>query len=116
MEWIETLAAVMAGLLIRFGIPIGITAVLAWLLRKLDLRWQAEAEKRRLRAHSLGAAVRQVRCWERRDCPPEKRDACPAYATADLPCWQVFRQNHGRLLEACLNCEVFREAPVLHVP
>lgn len=113
MEWLEPAVAVITGLLLRFGLPIAVTALVVWILRTLDARWQAEAEKVRVRPHSLGADVRQVRCWETRDCPPEKRDSCPALSQPEKPCWQIFRDDQGRLLEPCLDCEVFREAPVL---
>lgn len=113
MEWLESVVAILSGLLLRFGLPIAFTALVAWALRKLDARWQAEAEKMRIRAHSLGAEVRQVRCWETRECPPEKRDVCLAYTQPDAPCWQIFRDDQERLLEACLECEIFREAPIL---
>lgn len=113
MEWFEPAVAVIAGLLLRFGFPIAVTALIVWILRKLDARWLTEAEKVRVRPHSLGAEVRQVRCWETRECPPERRDVCPVYSQPDVPCWQIFRNDQGRLREACLDCEVFREAPVL---
>ncbi len=113
MEWLEPAVAVLSGLLIRFGLPIAFTALVAWALRRLDAHWLAEAEKGHVRPHSLGAEVRQVRCWETRDCAPEKRDSCPAYSQSEVPCWQIFRDGQGRLLETCLDCEVFREAPAL---
>lgn len=115
MEWKELIATIFTGFILRLGVPIIITAVLARALRKLDLRWIAEAEKRRIRAHSLGAAVRQVCCWDAHDCPPEKRDACTAFAQPEIPCWQIFRDEQGLLLESCLVCEIFREAPVFLV-
>lgn len=113
MEWFESAVAVITGLLLRFGIPIAITTFFVWVLRNLDARWQAEADNVRVRPHSLGADVRQVRCWESRDCPLEKRDSCPAFTQPEKPCWQIFRDDQGRLLQTCLDCEVFREAPAL---
>ena len=42
-------AAVMVGLfLIRLGIPLAITILVTWALRRLDSRWQAEAELREI--------------------------------------------------------------------
>jgi hypothetical protein len=113
MEWMDSFAAILYGIVLRFVIPIGITVLLALFLRRLDARWMKEAEERRLRAHSLGADVRQVRCWEGRDCPPEERDQCPAYIQPRIPCWQLFRDHRGSLKETCLSCEVFLEAPPL---
>ncbi|OGO71204.1 MAG: hypothetical protein A2Z37_07190 [Chloroflexi bacterium RBG_19FT_COMBO_62_14] len=111
MEELTALIAVLTGLVVRFGIPLGLTALAAWGLRRLDAHWQAEGETLRQRAHSLGAAGHQVRCWEIRDCPAEERESCLAYGRADVPCWQVFRETGGRLPEPCLTCHVFRDVP-----
>jgi hypothetical protein len=113
VEWLNALGAFLAGLLLRYGIPFALTGLLAWLLRQLDARWQAEAERERRRLSAVGADMRQVRCWETLHCPPERRETCPAYAHPETPCWQVFRDRDGRLREACLSCDVFLEAPVL---
>jgi hypothetical protein len=112
VEWLEILGAFLAGLLLRFGIPLAVTVLLAWGLRRMDSRWREEARLRQ--AGAVGAALRQVRCWEDKACPPERRESCPAYPQPETPCWQVFRAQDGRLREACLSCEVFLEAPALH--
>jgi len=39
MDALPELIAVLIGFLVRLGIPIGLTALLAWLLRRLDARW-----------------------------------------------------------------------------
>jgi len=39
---LNAVAALLIGVLIRFGIPILITALVVWSLRRLDARWQAE--------------------------------------------------------------------------
>ncbi len=114
MEWLNALGAFVVGIGLRFGVPLALTALAALLLRRLDGAWQREAEARRMRPSSVGAALRQVRCWEELDCPSERRAACPAYAQPDMPCWQAFRDREGRLREACLECVVLREAPVPH--
>ena len=112
MDSLQELGAVVAGFLIRFGVPIGLTALVAMLLRMLDNRWQAEAELVRVSGNSLGADWNEVRCWEISDCQPEARDKCPAYLQQEEPCWQVFRGEDQRLKEECLTCEVFVGAPV----
>ena len=43
-EFIATLL-VIGGLLLRIGIPVGVTAILVYALRKLDQRWQQEAKQ-----------------------------------------------------------------------
>jgi hypothetical protein len=107
---LETFVALIVGILLRFGIPLGLTLLLAWLLRKLDLRWLEEVRRQRASMSSLGAAVRQVRCWETRRCNPERHATCEAFLQPEIPCWQHFRKDQGQLKEECLGCEVFQEA------
>ncbi len=111
MEDLLTLIAVLAGFLVRFGIPIGLTLIAAFALKRLDERWKSELDFDKLLAHPLGADVRQVRCWEQVDCPASKRDGCAAYAQPAVPCWQVFRAANDLLKEECLSCVVFLSAP-----
>ncbi len=112
MDQLSDIAALLLGLLLRYGVPIGITALLAWMLSRLDARWQEQADRRQVPLSTLGAEVRQVRCWETTECSRDQRENCPAYAEPDVPCWQVFRKRDNRLREACLTCHVFLAAPV----
>ena len=109
---LNALFAILFGLLLRFGVPLLLTGLAAWGLRRLDHHWQLQAEHSQPAPLGLGAAAAEVRCWETTDCPPEKRQACPAYAQPAVPCWQVFRQQTGQLAKACFGCEVFLHAPV----
>lgn len=106
MELLYGIGAFLAGLLLRLGIPIGLTALLVWLLKRLDERWRTEAQ------HSpTEPQIGNPGCWEINQCPPERRAQCDAYAHPEIPCWQYFRlRNHGLLLERCLTCKVFRGA------
>jgi hypothetical protein len=108
MESLNAFLVVLTGLLLRLGVPIGLTVLAAWLLKRLDEGWQRQAEHRRAGANALGAAPAEVRCWEKRACPEAGRERCPAYARPDIPCWQVFREIEGGLPSRCLLCEVFR--------
>lgn len=123
MEPLSELVAVLIGFLVRIAVPVGITALVAWLLRRLDARWQAEAEENaRKSAASAAASVSPsqngrgvgegLRCWEIRGCSPERRESCVAYLHPEIPCWQAFRAPTGQLREGCLDCEVFRDAPL----
>jgi len=103
-------AAVLFGILLRFGIPIAITFGLAYLLRRLDERWRAEAEEEAARAkyQAQQAALQklwiQQPCWEIKSCSNEKRDHCLAYQEKEIPCWETFRANDS-LSTRCQNCE-----------
>jgi hypothetical protein len=111
MEWIEGVAALVLGLVIRLGIPVLITVLLVRGLRRLDERWQAEAEVQRSQAAST-PKTKKIKCWEIKGCAAEQRAACQAHARPECPCWQTFRDDSGHLQERCLGCEVFRESPV----
>lgn len=104
METLTTLFYLIGGLLLRLAIPIAATLLVVLLLRKLDKRWQAEAELQPV-------AVQKPECWKIKNCPPEQVKNCPA-AKSPLPCWQTHRQSNGYLNESCLSCEVFIKAPI----
>lgn len=104
MDTINSLLAVLLGLILRLAIPIAVTAALIYLLRRLDARWQSEAQ-------AIPTEVEKPKCWEINNCPPEQIKNCIA-AKSPLPCWQVYRDENGHLLEKCLDCKVFRDAPV----
>ena len=107
MESLDTLLVLILGILVRFAIPIGVTALLVWLFRKLDQRWQAEAE-----LTTEKALAKNPGCWEINNCPEEQRARCRAFANPNMACWHVFRDSDGLLQEQCLGCDVFRKAPV----
>jgi hypothetical protein len=102
MNTIISLLAILAGLLLRLAIPIAVTAVFIYFLRKLDTRWQLDAQ--------IPAAVEKPECWKINGCTPEQRTNCVG-ASSFLPCWQVYRLPNGYLREECLSCEVFINAP-----
>jgi hypothetical protein len=105
--------ALVVGIAIRFGIPIIVTALLVWGLRKLDAQWQSEATEKVAQLQRLSTNGRKP-CWKIRNCPPKEREGCPAYMQKSLiPCWQIFRNGRGELRESCLDCEVFRGTPTV---
>lgn len=103
MEWLE-LPTLLFGFILRIGFPIGITALLAWFLRRLDTRWREEALREKMEGFSAGYQTQDLKCWEYYNCPPERRERCPVWLNRVMPCWEVFRMN-GHLQEACEGCE-----------
>ncbi len=101
----DVVSTFLLGVLLRLGIPIAVTAIVFALLRRLDKRWQKEAL-------ALPVVAAGKHCWEIKGCTEEKKKDCPAAAQPKTPCWQVFRTKDGVMKEACLGCEVFRQAPV----
>ena len=106
MDTLMATLAVITGFMLRLAIPIVITAVAVYFLRRLDAHWQAEAE-----TESLLPVVQKPHCWETKNCTPEMRAICPGYSS-QAPCWQALRNEKGYLQEKCLGCDVFRNAPV----
>jgi hypothetical protein len=101
----NTVLVFVLALLLRIVIPVALTALVIFLLHRLDERWQKEA---------LAVPVNTPRqpCWEINGCSEEKRKHCLASTKPDAPCWQVFRLKNGQLREECLGCKVFRLAPI----
>lgn len=112
MEGLMSLGAILVGFLARLGIPLLATAILIFFLRRMDIRWQREAAAT-LDTQEIGSTFfHQIRCWALKECPLEDRERCPAFLKKEQPCWQVFRDEEGRLREECLDCSVFQKAPV----
>jgi hypothetical protein len=106
MEPVVGVVSVLTGLLLRLALPAAVTGGAVWLLRRLDARWQMEAERTRTQV----PVVPVERCWEIKHCPPERVVSCPAYLDQSSPCWQYFRDRNGNLQERCLACELFQHA------
>jgi hypothetical protein len=103
-----TFSVVFVGILLRIALPLLIMAGLVYILRRLDARWQEEA----IYHQKFGTATDQKHCWEIKGCSAEKMSSCIATKTEE-PCWQAFRKTNGHLMDECLQCQVFRSAPVL---
>lgn len=101
------IAAIAFGLLIRLGIPIALTALLALFLKWLDRRWQAEAKAEAVESAARAAlpVAERKPCWEVHNCPSSLRKNCKAFAQSDKPCWELFQTN-GQLKPSCRNCKV----------
>jgi hypothetical protein len=106
MQWINATLAVLIGLILRLAIPIAITLLAVYILHKVDVRWQEEAEQL-----PAPVEIEKLECWDVTDCPIEKRSDCSSCTSAG-PCWQAHRLSNGYLPEECLNCQVFHQAPI----
>ncbi len=106
MDIITSLLAVITGFVLRLAIPIAVTAIAIYFLRRLDDRWQAEGQDQ-----FLQLPFEKVECWEINGCTDEMRKDCPGYLL-EVPCWQARRKQNGYLQEQCLGCDIFRKAPV----
>jgi hypothetical protein len=111
MQAVIEVGTVILGLVLRFGVPILVTALAIWFLRRLDERWQREA-KGEVPVRQELPLFSTLRGWVFNDCTPEQREKCPAFIEALRPCWQVHRNGDGSLKRECLGCEIFKQAPV----
>jgi hypothetical protein len=109
-----TQALIIIGLfLLRLGVPIAITAAVAYLFHRLDLRWERQAGTQPMldAAHQLAAAADRP-CWEEKGCAKEQMAKCPACKFTDIPCWLARLKVEGRLPAGCANCGRFAPVPV----
>ena len=101
----EAMLGILVGLGLRIVLPLAITGLLVYFLRRLDARWQKEA------SNQMQPIVEKPECWKIKDCPEEKRKVCLG-AQSPEPCWQAFRAEDGCLKGECLTCKIFRQAPI----
>ena len=89
MDWLSDSLAVAGLFILRLGVPLAITLAVAYGLRRLDAKWEGEAQ-------------RQSRS------PREATVADCRYAgRADMPCWVARRQAEGQLSPECYGCARF---------
>ena len=98
---------VLTGLLVRLLVPLAITALIVYFLHRLDVRWQAEAEKERALLVESGDGMP---CWKEEGLSLIEMKLLAAKNSQ--PCWQTHRLANGYLREACLDCELFLSAPI----
>jgi hypothetical protein len=101
--------------LLRLGLPLAITVVVGYALRRLDAKWETEALTQQ-QAEELPAAVQKLKpadppCWERKGCSEERRAHCPARELWYIPCWAAQLRVTGQLPAACHDCELFSLSP-----
>ena len=110
----ETLA-VFGMFLLRLGVPLLLTFAVGYALRRLDAKWQAEAQGNPVAVQILEKVDPEIKalkperpCWEIHGCTERQRAGCPACELLDLPCWVAHLRKTGRLPDMCPGCELFR--------
>ena len=107
--------AVIVGMfLLRVGVPLGLTLGVAWALRRLDAKWQAEAWAEWEASHSQEEVIAEAKllqpsepCWSVKGCDEAARANCAAPKQPDIPCWLARRRSEGKLPAECYNCAQF---------
>lgn len=116
MQTLTEVIAIGGLFFLRLGVPAMVIVLLTWWLRRLDTRWQQEAERARLAnldatlAVVADAEVDDRPCWEQRDCSPTRRAECPAYTRPSLACWCAREEVDGLLPSACVACGIYHLA------
>lgn len=114
MEELQIIAAAIAGIFLRIGLPIVLTFLLARFLRNLDSRWREEAEQqvndRKMleQQHTLLNLWLEQPCHSIMNCSEEQKENCEAYNQTEKPCWEVQRAN-GNLARRCQDCDYRKE-------
>jgi hypothetical protein len=95
-------------------VPLGVTLIVAYFLRRLDAKWQAEAWADWEASHSQEEIIAEARplqpsepCWSLRGCDETARANCAAPKQPDIPCWLARRRSEGNLPAECYNCSQF---------
>ena len=124
---------------LRIGVPVAVTALLVYLLKRLDRRWEAEARiargeitaepaatpsqreapvgrptlpARRQPLPSGAMAATSQPCWDLKSCSEALRKTCPACKEPERPCWQARLSAEGRIPETCVDCTIFQRYPL----
>jgi hypothetical protein len=112
---LEETLVVIGMFFLRLGVPLLITFSVGYGLRRLDARWQAEAQGKPVVVQSMGEIDPEIKtlkperpCWEIMGCTERQRAGCPACELLDIPCWVAQLRTKGRLPELCVGCELFR--------
>jgi hypothetical protein len=82
---------------LRCVVPLALTLGIAYLMNLQMNKWGVE-----VRLNSAEAP-----CWETRNCPPQRRNACLAYKRQGEPCWSARLEQDECLPEACVTCPLF---------
>lgn len=101
----NTFLALVTGVVLRLFVPLIVTALIVYVLHKLDARWQVEAE-----SEHAQLIKDEMPCWKEQGLFTDeiKKRSAGVHSF----CWQSHRLVNGYLSERCLHCEVFLSAPL----
>lgn len=114
MEGLLETAVIVGMFLLRIGVPLAITLGVAYALRRLDAKWQAEAWAELEASQPQEKVMTQVKsfvseqpCWSVNGCDETVRAKCAAFNQANIPCWLARRRSEGKLPAECYSCTLF---------
>jgi MerR family transcriptional regulator/heat shock protein HspR len=50
-----------------------------------------------------------IPCWKIKNCPPEAREACPAFSSTKKPCWMLSGKTWDCRSAECRLCPVYTD-------
>lgn len=119
MDWLLQTVIILGMFVLRLGVPLAITLAVGYWLRRLDAKWQAEAQAQReaelsqqqapLDAEIKRPEVTKEPCWVIKACPEAVYQQCPAYSQPHLPCWLARFRAGGMLPARCYRCTLFSQ-------
>lgn len=119
MDWLLETVIILGMFVLRLGMPLAITLLLGYWLRRLDAKWQAEAQVQQeaiLSQQEKWAEpememlrVMKEPCWVIKTCPETVYSQCPAYHHPDVPCWMARFRAEGIIPAKCYRCTLFSQ-------
>lgn len=104
MEGLLDILAIIGLFMLRLAVPAGLTVGVGYLLRRMDARWETEAQGRPEVVQGQVAAKPQRPCWEEKGCTEAKKLKCAASRVTDIPCWLARLRAENKLPSACTDC------------
>lgn len=50
-----------------------------------------------------------IPCWKIKNCPPDERNACPAFLNHETPCWTIATKSSRCSSIECRLCPVYKD-------
>ena len=94
----------LVGLFLRFGVPLGLTLFLAWLLKNIDIQWLEQTNGKSDRGEAEPPLL-VMGCWILHNF---RNESSPAYELGEV-CWKLRMRFEGNLPDECLDCEYFEK-------
>ncbi|MBE7470332.1 MAG: hypothetical protein DPW09_12910 [Anaerolineae bacterium] len=114
MDWWWQAIIILGMFMLRLAVPLAVVLLVGYWLRRLDERWQAEAQTQQAEYQAQPEPVkspllRQLDqpCWVVKGCDEATRARCVAWRQPHRTCWLARRSPEGYLPEPCYDCPVF---------
>ena len=117
MDLLEPAVYIGGLFILRLGVPLAIIMLIGYGLRKLDAKWQAEAQaqleaEQAAKQHKAEPdlefyTVIDPPCWVQKNCPETIKLGCPALRAPDIPCWMARYRAEGAIPDKCYACKLF---------